>query len=47
VWGKLQESKAVQLITLARAGMAGGMGSHGDPGRWQRGGAPRQGGCSA
>jgi hypothetical protein len=34
---KLQESKAVQLITLARAGTAGGMGSHGDPGRRQRG----------
>jgi hypothetical protein len=30
---KLQESKAVRLITLARAGTAGGMGFHGDPGR--------------
>jgi hypothetical protein len=29
---KLQESKAVRLITLARAGMVGGMGSHGDLG---------------
>jgi hypothetical protein len=45
---KLQESKAVRLITLARAGMAGGMGSHGDPGRRRRvGGAHRRGGCSA
>jgi hypothetical protein len=34
---KLQESKTVRLITLARAGMAGGMGSHGDLGRRQRG----------
>jgi hypothetical protein len=34
---KLQESKAARLITLARAGTAGGMGSHGDPGRRRRG----------
>jgi hypothetical protein len=46
VGGKLQESKAVQLITLARAETAGGMGSHGDPGR-RRGGARRRGGYSA
>jgi hypothetical protein len=34
---KLQESKEVRLITLVRAGTAGGMGSHGDPGRRRRG----------
>jgi hypothetical protein len=30
---KLQGSKAVRLITSARARMAGGVGSHGNPGR--------------
>jgi hypothetical protein len=34
---KLQESKAVRLITLARARTAGGMGSHGDLERRRRG----------